>query len=117
MGGLAAHPIARDALHLQSKKPFCWAVRAGFAARGLTYALIGAIAIALAFGAGSRGTAPDQQGALTLVASNPLGRIALVVAAIGLAAYALWKLALGVIGAGPEGAQGERPFDRMANIA
>jgi hypothetical protein len=99
------------------QEPVAWAIRAGFIARGLTYALIGGIAIALAVGAGRHGTAPNQEGALALVARAPLGRIALVAIAVGLAAYALWKLYLAARGVGPEGAQEHRAFDRVANAA
>jgi hypothetical protein len=45
---------------------FQWLVRAGFVARGITYGLIGVLALALAAGAGTPGTAPNQQGALEL---------------------------------------------------
>lgn len=99
------------------REPLGWAIRTGFVARGLTYALIGGIAIALAVGAGDRQTAPNQEGALTLIARAPLGRIALIAIAIGLAAYALWKLYLAVRGVGPEGAREHKAFDRVANAA
>jgi hypothetical protein len=46
-------------------------VRAGFAARGITYGVIGALALAMALGAGTAGTAPNQQGALALIARAP----------------------------------------------
>ena len=70
-------PSARRARSSPTRRRFAVAVRTGFVARGLTYALIGAIAIALALGAGSRAQAPNQQGALSLVASAPLGSVAL----------------------------------------
>lgn len=92
------------------------AVRAGFVARGLTYALIGALAIALAVGAGSGGEAPNQQGALDVIASAPLGAVALAAIAVGLGAYALWKLFLAAFGVGPEGAGGTGLRDRLANL-
>ncbi len=106
----------RDARELASSTPFRVAVRVGFAARALTYALIGAIVLALALGAGSS-AAPDQQGALQLVASAPLGGVALALAAAGLAAYALWKLALAWLGTGPDGGGGDGAFDRVSNLA
>jgi hypothetical protein len=93
------------------------AVRTGFIARGLTYAIIGAVAIALALGAGSNGQAPNQQGALSLVASAPLGSAALVVIAVGMAAYALWKLTLAAIGVGPDGGGGRGAKERLSNLA
>lgn len=107
----------RDALEAGDARPLRMAVRAGFVARGLTYALIGAIAIALALGAGSRGAAPNQQGALDLIARAPLGGVVLALCAVGLGAYALWKLTLALIGAGPEGASSGSLFDRVSNLA
>jgi hypothetical protein len=98
-------------------RPFRWLVRVGFFSRGLTYGVIGGLAVALAAGAGKAGTAANQQGALSLIARDWLGRLALVVIAAGLLAYALWKLTQGIIGRGPEGGGSPRAWDRVANIA
>lgn len=98
-------------------RPFKWLVRAGFVARGLTYGIVGALAIALAFGAGTDGTKPNQQGALQLIAGAPLGFVALVAIAVGLLAYAGWKLLQGIAGHGPEGGGDSGAFDRIGNIA
>ena len=87
-------------------RPFQWLVRAGFVARGITYGLIGVLALALAAGAGTFGTAPNQQGALELIDRSWPGRAGLVVIAAGLLAYALWKLTQGIFGGGPEGGGG-----------
>lgn len=97
--------------------PFHWMVRAGFVARGLTYGVIGALALAMAVGAGNAGTAPDQQGALALIASAPAGQAALVVICVGLLGYALWKLAQGFFGTGPEGGGSPALKDRVASVA
>ncbi len=51
-------------------------------------------------GAGTDGTAPNQQGALGLIARSPVGRVALIVICVGLLAYALWKLYQGVFSSG-----------------
>ncbi len=90
-------------------------VRLGFLSRGLTYGLIGALAIALAAGAGTAGTQPDQQGALALVARAPLGFVALIVIAAGLLAYAVWKLTQAIRGRGPEGGGDPSPSSRIAS--
>jgi hypothetical protein len=109
---------ARQAtLAAERSRAFQWLVRAGFFARGITYGLIGALAIALAVGAGSANASPNQQGALALIAHAPLGKIALVVISAGLLAYALWKLGQGVIGRGPEGGGGPKLMDRISNLA
>jgi hypothetical protein len=91
-------------------------VRTGFVARGLTYALIGAIAVRLAIDGSSSAAKPNQQGALSLIAQAPLGRVAIVAIAAGLLAYALWKLVIAALGGGPEGGGGATPKDRLANL-
>jgi hypothetical protein len=101
----------------ERSRPFQWLVRAGFVARGITYGVIGGLALALAAGAGSAGTAPNQQGALELIDRSWPGRAALVVIAAGLLAYALWKLSQGIFGAGPEGGGGTDLKDRVANLS
>lgn len=93
-----------------------WLVRAGFVARALTYGLIGCLALALTLGAGTGGKSPNQQGALTLVASAPLGKVALVAVIAGLLAYAGWKLVQGLRGRGPEGGGGADPLTRVGNV-
>lgn len=91
-------------------------MRGGFFARGLIYGIIGGLALDLALGAGG-GSTTNQQGALRLVASQPLGDLALAAAAVGLLAYALWKLAQAAFGRGPEGGGGPRWSERVANLA
>ncbi len=90
-------------------------VRAGFVSRGITYGVIGVLSLALAFRWGSAGEAPNQQGALAIVAAAPLGRVAVAVIAAGLIAYAVWKLSQAIRGRGPEGGGGPTAFDRVAN--
>jgi hypothetical protein len=108
--------VARRALAVERSRLFEWAVRGGFITRGVTYGVIGGLAVALAVGAGSDGTSPNQQGALALIAEAPLGRVVLFVAAVGLLAYALWKLGLGIMARGPEGRGGRGPIHRAGNL-
>ncbi len=91
-------------------------VRAGFIARGITYGLVGAIALGIALGAGTDHASASQQGALSLIAREPLGKVALIAVAAGMLAYALWKLTLAVIGHGPEGGGGSSAGVRIANL-
>lgn len=79
--------------------------------------MIGGLALALALGDGTDNTAPNQQGALSLIARSAPGRAALIVIAAGLLAYALWKLEQGIFSRGPEGAGGNEVKDRIVNIA
>jgi hypothetical protein len=92
---------------------FEWLARAGFVARGLIYGLIGILAIKLAVGHG--GTKADQQGALKTIAQQPFGKVLLILVALGLAGYALWRLFRALLGHGPEGSDGT--FDRVAAFA
>jgi len=101
---------------VQRSRPFTLLVRAGFLARGITYAVLGLLALALASGAGTIGAKPSQQGALALIARDWLGRAALVVISAGLLAYALWKLSQAILGRGPEGGGGPALKDRVANF-
>lgn len=120
LGGQKASAVGlagRRARTAQRSPLFTSLVRIGVLARGMTYGVVGALALALALGAGTDGTAPDQQGALTLIARAPLGKAALVVIALGLLAYALWKLVLAVEGRGPQGGGGPGVRDRIANLA
>ncbi len=86
--------------------------RAGFAAKGVLYAIIGAIAIKVAAGGG--GKPEDAQDTLSTLADEPLGRFLLIVLAVGFAAYAVWRLAELILGPrtkhGAEG-YGERVAD------
>ncbi len=99
----------------QNGGPLQLVVRAGFVARGLTYGMIGALALALALGAAG-GQATNQQGALAVVAHAPLGGPAVTAIAVGLLAYALWKFWLTATGTGPEGGGGDGWFDRVQNF-
>jgi hypothetical protein len=101
----------------ERSRPFKGLVRTGFVARGVTYGVIGALSLALAAGAGTDGAAANQQGALALIARFWLGKLALILIAAGLLAYALWKLGQGIFGWGPEtGEQDQSLKDRVAGI-
>ena len=73
--------------------------RFGYATKGLVYLVVGALALGVATGVG--GSTTDPPGALQTIGSQPFGRVMLGFVAIGLAAYALWRLFQAV--ADPEG--------------
>jgi uncharacterized membrane protein len=75
--------------------------RAGLAARGILYILIGWVAILVALGQTSQQA--DQQGALQLLASKPYGLASLWLLGIGFAGYALWRLSEAAFGVTGEG--------------
>lgn len=65
--------------------------RAGLVAKAAMYAVIGILAAKVALGA--REESPDRSGALRAIAAQPFGRTLLVVLALGLAGYAVWRFA------------------------
>ncbi len=76
--------------------------RAGLAARGVMYVLIGLIALGVAFGHSRRHA--DSTGALHLTASTPFGSAALWLLAVGFCGLTLWRLSEAVWGsAEPDG--------------
>ena len=92
---------------------FEWMSRAGFVARGLVYGIIGILAIKLALGSSS--DSASQKGALQAIAHQPFGHLLLLLVAIGLAGYSLWRLTRAILGHGPEGS--DSGFDRFAAAA
>jgi hypothetical protein len=63
--------------------------RTGLVAKGVSYGLVGALALRLALGDG--GAATSRQGALEQLAQHSFGKIVLILLALGFAAYALWR--------------------------
>lgn len=93
--------------------PFEWLSRAGFVARGVIYGVIGILAVKLAVGAGGKAT--NQQGALKTIAHQPFGKLLLILVAVGLGGYALWRFVRAALGHGPESTDSR--FDRVAALA
>lgn len=102
-------------LALGRSSGFAWFVRGGFVARGLVYGLIGGLALALAFGAAG-GSATNQQGAFSRIASAPLGRSALVCLSVGLLAYAVWQVGQAILGRGLERGGRDKTTDRLGHL-
>ena len=98
---------------VQRTKGFEALARAGFVARGVIYGVIGILAVKLALGAGGKTT--DQRGALKTIAGQPFGKTLLILMAIGLAGYALWRLSRALLGHGPE--DSDSGVDRLAAFA
>lgn len=70
------------------------AARCGYAAKGLVYVIIGALALQAALGLG--GQATDTEGVLFKIAQQSFGRVTLVVLGLGLSGYALWRLVMAI---------------------
>ena len=93
---------------------FEWLARAGLAARGVVYGIIALLAIKLALGDGGKTT--DQQGALKTLAQQSFGEILLILMAVGLFGYALWRLVRAAIGHGAEGDRDDAK-ERLSGVA
>lgn len=63
--------------------------RTGLVAKGLSFGLVGALAIKLAIGSGGKAT--SREGALAQLSHHAFGKVALIALVIGFAAYALWR--------------------------
>ncbi|WP_307813844.1 DUF1206 domain-containing protein [Streptomyces sp. N35] len=74
--------------------------RAGFAARGVVYVLIGALAVQMALGGG--GKSADRQGALSKIAEQPFGKFMLWALVVGFGSMALWRASRAVLTRGPD---------------
>ena len=95
--------------------------RAGFVARGLIYGIIGLFAFEVAVS--DTGKLTNQQGAIRTVATQPFGEFLLLLLAIGLGGYAIWRIVRAALGHGPEDSDstlraarraGERPRVRRS---
>ena len=86
--------------------------RAGFVARGLIYGIIGLLAFEVAVT--DTGKLTNQQGALQTVADQPLGGLLLVLLAVGLGGYAIWRVLRAALGHGPEGT--DSAFERLGGL-
>jgi hypothetical protein len=89
--------------------------RAGLAAKGVSFGLVGILAILVATGRGGKTT--DRQGALREVARQPFGKVVLVVLAVGFAGYALWRFADAVVDKRDEGDDASGLAKRGASVA
>jgi hypothetical protein len=87
--------------------------RAGLAARGVIYFIIGVLAIQIALDHSHRQA--DRSGAVRLIAGTPLGTVALWLLVIGFAGMALWRLSQAIWG-GPD-ADSRKPTKRLTALA
>ncbi|MFE7174461.1 DUF1206 domain-containing protein [Streptomyces sp. NPDC057616] len=83
--------------------------RAGLAARGVIYLLVGVLALQVAFGDTHRQA--DRGGALDTLAGKPFGVVLLWAIGLGLVGMAVWRLSVAAFGgAGPDG---RKPHKRL----
>jgi hypothetical protein len=84
--------------------------RFGLVAQGVSFILVAVLAIDLALGGGGKAT--DRQGALKTLADDSLGRVIVIVLALGFGAYALWRLAQVFLGHDVEEPGGEKKWGK-----
>ena len=99
---------------MPSAEPARWFVvlgRAGLAARGLVFVVVGVLAAMAAFGIGG-GKVVDQQEAVRTMGSSPFGDVALWIVGAGLACYALWRFAQVATFGGDNSSDSHKPGKR-----
>ena len=89
--------------------------RAGLVAKGVSFVLVGILALQVAVGAG--GEPEDRQGALDAVAEKPFGWILILLLAIGFGGYALWRFAQAVFDREREGDDAVGVAKRIGDFA
>ena len=72
-------------------------VRVGYAAKGIVYILVGALALRVAAGIGG-GRLTDPGGALYVVLAKPFGTQLLLILSVGLLSYATWEIVSALLG-------------------
>jgi hypothetical protein len=97
----SAAALAREAKRVGMGPRMAGVARLGLAARAVSWALVGVIAIKVAID--GRGSTEDRTGALRTLADEPLGTLMLLALAAGFAAYALWRLSQALLDREREG--------------
>jgi hypothetical protein len=88
--------------------------RAGYAARGVIFAIIGLLALLAA--AGGRNQAVGAKGALELLLAEPFGRAMLWLVAAGLLCFAIWRVIQSIYDTDDCGSDGKGILRRVAML-
>src|SRR5438034_10470732 len=83
------HPAARRAAH-QTASWIERLARLGYASKGTVFAIIGLLAACAGLGIG--GKIADRKDVFSDIRQKPLGREILMVIAVGLAGYSVWRI-------------------------
>ena len=84
------HPGRNARKHAETGRGwYAWLARIGLVAKGVSYGIVGVLAVELALGNGGKAT--SRNGALATLADEPLGKVLLIVLAMGFASYAIWR--------------------------
>jgi hypothetical protein len=89
--------------------------RAGLVARGLLYVVVAALAVQVARGHSE--ARADKQGALQTVVRQPLGRVLVLLLAVGFLGYALWRFVEAAVGPADEDDPRKAMFKRVGYAA
>jgi hypothetical protein len=89
--------------------------RMGLVAKGVVYAVVAILAVKVALG--GRQESPDRHGALRTIADQPFGKGLLILLAIGLAGYALWRLTQAILDRDHEGGNAKGLAKRGGSLA
>jgi hypothetical protein len=107
---------SQDALERASRSTWLeHLARAGLAARGLLYIVVGILAVEVARGHGE--ARADKQGALQTVVRQPMGRVLVLLLAVGFAGYALWRFVEAAVGPPDERDSPKTTFKRVGYAA
>jgi hypothetical protein len=68
---------------------YCALARTGLVAKGISFGIVGALALKLALGDGGKAT--SREGALEQIAGSGWGKLLIGALALGFAAYAIWR--------------------------
>jgi hypothetical protein len=108
----------QDEVAVHARRHARWIVRlarAGYAAKGIIYLVIGGLAVRAALGAGGRAT--DSRGALGTIGDSAAGRGLLLLMGIGLVGYALWAVTSALLDAEDRGGDAKGIALRAAQSA
>jgi hypothetical protein len=100
----------------QAQRPWVgWLGRLGLVSMGVSYGIVAVLALELALGVGGKAT--DRQGALHAVAGHPVGKLLLILLAIGFAGYTAWRIAEAVFNRGGEDDDAKGWAKRLSELA
>lgn len=120
MGARVQLEEARDRSHvaLEQAADSTWLerlARAGLVARGLVYVVVAVLALQVA--RGHSNTRADKQGALHTVIRQPLGKVLVLLLAVGFAGYALWRFIDAAVGPSDEDDARKAALKRVGCLA
>jgi hypothetical protein len=92
----ASQSASGTARQAARSRPLELLTRFGFIAYGVMHALLGWLALQIAWGGTRR--EGDQSGAFQFLASKPLGKVLLILVVIGLAAMTIWQVLSAAVG-------------------